>query len=235
MKSLPKTVLLALLALALAAVFSASASAAACTSHAGSKKYELCINGSSLTEPTTVPVSARGTTSLVLNLNNWARELSITCSSLKADAVNFHADPAIALKLTAQPLFQGCGFTGANPIAKKCITNTTAEFHGVTGHFQSPESSLIEPTAGTSLWEWNVSKKGSESCPSSALGTWSTTGTYICALSEPGVEEVEHGLTCTSSNHGTFVINAFTPLSYTEIVSLSGTRQGSKFSVYESS
>src|ERR1700722_15202966 len=116
MKSLTKMLMLGVLAsLALLAASStaasAAAAAAACTTKAGSKKYELCVNGSSINETTTVGTSAHLTSTLTVTLpKNWAS--TITCTTMTgAPSFGVHG-LAESVTLTLSAKLSGCKLNG---------------------------------------------------------------------------------------------------------------------------
>lgn len=230
-------------ALMLGAIGSASASAAACTTKAGSGNFQLCINGASLTEKATVPISGRNTTALTVNLNSWAHETGIECSTMhdpgSGETSYFTDNPASAITLRSTPGLSGCQLTGSKVVTKKCRINTASTFVSQVGHLSAPGTFHMAPEAGSEIFEWEL--KNASELEKCVIGTGGhyIDGRYGCTLKEPTVEAVEHELQCATVEPKETYIgpageNYPTPLSYKEMVSLSGTYAGKKFSIYES-
>jgi hypothetical protein len=239
MRSHTKTSVVAILAaLALIAISSASASAAPCTAKAGSKNYQLCINGAGIGTATSVPISGKGTSPLVIDLSNWVQqEFAISCTkeSEQSGAAIFD-EPGTALTLHLSPEVEECHFTGAPTLVKKCSVNNRGAFKSTTGKLLSLESAYIEPQSGTAFWEWTMGNKGAETCSATFKGTHATGGQYACTVIGAAVEAVEHEVRCASTSKYQTILVATptsTPLSYTENVSLGGVYKGQKFSIYE--
>lgn len=223
-------------ALFVGGISSASASAETCHESPGSKKYKLCINGASVSAPSTVPIASTATGAMVLNLENWVHNLKVECTT-ETEANSSFSEGSTALALMVRPTFKGCSFKGTSEVAKKCLFPGTREFNSVEGSFKSGELLAMKPAAGSVFMEWPViSKEEGPECPVGVRGARSTGGEYACTLHNANVEAVEHELSCLSTKEYVTILSGGpeTPLSYTQKVSLSGINKGAKYRVYES-
>jgi hypothetical protein len=233
MRSNSKLALAALLGvLMVSAIASASASAGTCVKKEGSKKYLLCVAGSSVEETATIEAPAVLSSTFVLELpKEW--EASISCTGVKdTSAFKVHALTQ-SITRSSQLALSGCVLQGH--LSKKCrLSSTTYSTTSLAGTFGSLESIVMAPEFGTVVFEFSFSNQGSEVCPAFFAGDRQVAGGYECKLGEAKLEAVEHALTCANSGaHKLKTAGEEDPLHLTQTISLGGTRKGQKFSIYE--
>jgi hypothetical protein len=224
-------------ALMLGAIGSASASAAACTTKSGSGNYQLCVEGSSFTSQTEVPVAGRGTAPFIINLKGlYPEESRVECSTVTetgSTTQHFLTEVGKPVTLHVEPATSGCKFV-AKRLEKECRLNGQhLEIKPLVGHFTGVGAAEVYPPFGGTFVTWRL-----EGFPEEGVaceGKLETRGRYKCTVKEPTAEAVEHEVSCSSSLSETETFSHSTPLSYTEMLSLSGTYKGKKFSIYESS
>jgi hypothetical protein len=235
MRSRYSIVLAALLGvLALSAVASASASASTCTKKEGSKNYQLCAAGHSFEETASIEAATTLSGNFVLELpKEW--EASIVCTAAtNASAFNTHGLKAsVSLSIGSLSL-SGCTLQGR--LALKCGIETTIHTSSISGIFASPEEILMTPgEVGSYEFFTFLDAKNPGNCPIFFVrGPRVVHGLYECKLQEAKVEAVEHQLKCaTTATRRLETQGEVDSLSYTQTISLGGTRKGQKFSIYE--
>jgi hypothetical protein len=237
MKQNSKMIVIAILsALMLSAIASTSASAETCQVKAGSAKYQLCINGTKITEPTTIAIESHTTSPMILDLDLWSPGLYVECKTVAEPNSVFNDNPTLPLSLSFLPRPEGCSLKGTESVVKKCSIPSSKSFAPVTGTLESLAVLYMKPSSGEALWQWPLENKPGQTCPSTLKGTHSTIGAYNCTFQAAGVEAVEHELQCASSSRRRTYLGGGeeTPISYTQMFSLGGAQKGAKFSIYES-
>jgi hypothetical protein len=233
MRSNSKLALAALLGvLMVSAIASASASASLpCFKKEGSKKYLLCVAGHAVEETASIEAPAQLTSSFSLGLpKQW--EGTIVCTAVSdASVLKVHALTE-SIARASQLELSGCVLQGN--LAKYCRVPASYLTGHSIGIFGALESIAMAPEFGTVFFEFRFENLTGENCPAIVRGTHAVSGEYECKLGEAKVEAVEHALACASSaTHKVKIAGESVPFSYTQALSLGGTRKGQKFSIYE--
>jgi hypothetical protein len=241
MKSFKRRLLYAGLAtLTLCAIASASASASACTSKAGSKNYQLCLAGNAIEGTSTIKVESRTTAPLALNLGALASGLAMECGTVKNESA-FVVTPGSALAVRSVNALKGCKLVGNKGVTEKCIVPEEKEFATMTGTLTSiADLTIASAENGKDAfleWPFTTNPASKTACPAGLKGTHAASGQYECTVGEAKVEAVEHELTCTTTKEHMVYLNGAeeAPLSYKQVIFLTGSQKGKPFSIYEAS
>lgn len=235
MRSHSKFILAALMGvLVLGAIASASASAATCKAKAGSKNYQLCINGSAIEGTTTIGLESPSGTAMTLTPEGNPQPGSFVCQKTGLRNAGLHVAAKASVSLRANLYVSECAPTGY--MAVKCQTNATREFRELTGTLGSPES-IVAAYSGEMVGFELSSKPGDECTGIDNTRLLTFKGEYECTLHEAQIEAVTHELKCASNaSHETrwnWSGSPLAPISYTQTIALSGSQKGEKFSIYE--
>jgi hypothetical protein len=131
-----------------------------------------------------------------------------------------------------QPALAECTVTG--DIASQCQLGSKEIIFNAESAPLAPslEAIVFQPEGTSTVATFALVNKPSKTCALSVKGTYALGGHYSCKLPEASVEKLEHELSCAGAL--TFPSEQTAALSYAQMLSLSGTQKGKKFSIFES-
>jgi hypothetical protein len=234
-----RTALGALLAvLALGAVASSSASAEACKQKAGSKKWALCVEGGKVASSRFESKNKPETSGIF----SFGGATKITCSEVTAPGeLSENASHIVGIhKLRLK--FKHCA-AGGN--LQGCeVQQQTIGFEPSEGKLgPAVEDVKVRPEGALEEFgRWNIVNAPGKLCGWTGQTHWFPSETPPgpeCTLKEAGVEQLAHKIVCESAAVKVEADLAGldenkTYMTVTQLVELSETLKGKKFSIYES-